>query len=1105
MRSVQVIAFALLLAASQPALAQPYVELQKSAEQKLKSGQYEQAGQDFAVALKSASDLSGVNPAVRARIAAGYARVLLVQGDLANAKLRAEQARISQPDDATRLLAVLVLAGVHRAKAEFRDAREKYDSGLAETKERGLDPLRAGFLLGRGELARLEAHFDQAYVDLTAAAGLFANDPGAAERLDVAAAIADLLLDREMDAQADAKYREIIKAAGSPGKRLHPPLARAYLGLAMIALREGRNDLVKTNVEQAAFVCGEGGLIGVTDVETRWFLADKNKRAPERARILYEQAKDLSAKHPLAARALVDEALATPGAPDSLKKLQEAEAMQRDVLGSAHPALAFTLKTIGATLRRNRNYPESAQRLTEAERIERAALGDNSLALAETLIERAALFVDEGQNADAEAKYREALRIITNRLPAADHPTRRETSLRFGLALAANGKSAEAGPLLEAWWKAQGTKLPATDPDVFPVRLALAASHLEAKQYAVAADNYSDLLKNFRDAAVKQSKFNAIELGLGNAHYLQDHFADAIPHYEAALSNQGNQPAAVEFWERFANSYLRVGQPGKAADALKQVLASRIGQKAPTAEIRLLLADSLLEAGRLDEAQPYLLEWMSNASDAARKSVLIAKILARLGAAAADQLKAEPLIRAMLAEVDRPGGVADATLSVLLAMLANVRASQGRASEAADLYERCARRELALRRTASAQQYLLRARQLREKDSGTSTKTRAQTLQSLAQTYILQRKYDAAEPLLNDAKALIEKSDPPDPLQSAATINGLGEIAQARAASANAAGDGARAQELFKVAGENFETAAKSLEKVPDAPRAVRAAVLFNQGSLAFSNGRPMNETAQYFKQCLDLAKQAVGREDPPPLEQLDGIAQFYVRDKHFDDAAELLKESLELRRATFGEASAEYGWGLQAMADFQVSRSQYDKGIENGNRALQVFERQAGSDSEEVATILSLLANAYHLSKDEPRAIQSQENALRIRRKSGQIGRDQEQMYLAELGAYHRGQRNWSKALEVSERQRQLWEPSGPADPNYLMALRNLAVALEYTNDHDRSQEIFKKLRPVLKGQKSDEIKLLEEYADALAFTGHTKDADKLRREAKNLGGTKR
>jgi serine/threonine-protein kinase len=160
----------------------------------------------------------------------------------------------------------------------------------------------------------------------------------------------------------------------------------------------------------------------------------------------------LDAPHPLLAIAHhnVAEVLYYAGRFDEARRWSE-EAQRRVIglHGEEHADVADALHTYGQLLHRQGDLAGAERVHRRVERIRRAVLGDEHVRVAKTLAARALVHLDAGQPADAEAALR-AARAVVDSASAVPHPFGHAVDGYLGMALAAQGRTGEAEPILRA-------------------------------------------------------------------------------------------------------------------------------------------------------------------------------------------------------------------------------------------------------------------------------------------------------------------------------------------------------------------------------------------------------------------------------------------------------------------------------------------------------------------------------------------------------------------------------------------------------------------------------------------------------------------------------
>jgi tetratricopeptide (TPR) repeat protein len=540
--------------------------------------------------------------------------------------------------------------------------------------------------------------------------------------------------------------------------------------------------------------------------------------------------------------------------------------------------------------------------------------------------------------------------------------------------------------------------------------------------------------------------------------------------------NLGASYAAQKLWSESLRSYRK---------ALE--LAKKDRANADIERVTLSLAEVSFDGGNASEGAKYVSEWLPlhNASGDLL-TLEEARIVDKAATALSDAKQyaaAEPALRVLLDAGDQPGSHS-VNMNRVLLQLAEVYAAENKNAEAAPLYERLGLRNRAIGRLPDAEQYLLKAKNLRDKAPGPKGEGLVAALQELGNTYVQERKFSDAQAAFDQARTILQKNDLATDPRMAISLNGLGAVQEGQSNSEEAA--------------KLYNQAYDLLKQSPDPPAGIMVSVLYHLGSQALAKNN-MADAKTYFDQCVAISeKRNYTPENPPPVDQLDMIAGAYERQGNFDQAEKLYKRNLELRTTSFGENSVEQAWGLFSLAVYYNGRKQYDQAVEYGEKALHIFEAKSGEESDEVAFVLSTLANAYGAKGDLQRAMAATARSVDIQEKLKRP-RDEITNSLSALGEYSLRSKKYQDALDAYQKLAKLWEPEMFASPNYQRAAANIAATYVYLNDVQDGNQWYDRLQKALQ-QQHDTMQLpsfARRYADALQAIGHEKDAKKIRDRA--------
>lgn len=977
-------------------------------------------------------------------------------------------------------------AEAEKGQGHYGDADADYAEAIRFA---GQDSAETGGELARlwaawSELARFQGDFAQADARIRKALEIADNPPdrNSPVRAYCLLVAGDLL--REHGELTEARQRYIdARAITQPLGPEHPVAAGASLGLGLIDLVSGKLDLADSEIRVAERASRR---TTTSDLYLRSLgargmleLAKGNLHAAEDSfRVSLETEKlNRGERHPGTAISLDHLGLlylAQQHIDEAIEQFHQAEEIQRSGDAGEHPDLAATLKDLGRAYRLKGTFPEAERALEEALRIQRAKLGKESLATASTRFERASLFAEMGRMADAESSFREALSVTP-----AEMPLHFDSVRGLALVLHREGKDGEAGQLIAEWMRLRGKNVPLADPERLPMAFASAEISLQTHQYSHAEGQ-------FRAIMAAAPLLYPAQKGLADALFGEQKWPEAERLYASSLPNLAEGPGTTRGWAKLASCYANQKLWPESTRAAQIALKLASQSDFPEGErqgIVLLVVEASCEAGSLDQTR--LNEWLTargaHSSPLAPGETRVLEKSAQVLKATGQNVMAEKVLRLLLGGSDGlAAGVSN--LNQILADFAEVSAYQNENAQAAETYERLAKRMQAVHRLSDSEKYLLEAKKLCEEDGGPDGIVTA--LQSLAEVYLLERKYAAALPLFEQVGGILKQRGLMDDPRYAASLNGLGEVVQSR--------------RDFDQAESLFNQAYNLLSRAPNPPNRILASVLFNLGNLKLSNGK-VTEAYEYFERCLQLRRDFTP-ENPPPVDEYDRIAAAYAQQNDPDldhKAEELYRSNLALRRNFFGENSTDSGWGLYSLADFYNSRRAYDKAAEDGEQALSIFEKNAGPASYETAIVLYLLADVYCSKGDDKRAIAANERSLEIIETGLARPREEVTMILNALGVLYRDGKYFDKALNTYQRLAALWKNGSPGDPNYVSAVRNIVVSYVYLKDFENGRKWYYGLQASLQKYPMRRATAAKAYADALRSNGREKDARKIENQA--------
>ena len=271
-------------------------------------------------------------------------------------------------------------------------------------------------------------------------------------------------------------------------------------------------------------------------------------------------------------------------------------------------------------------------------------------------------------------------------------------------------------------------------------------------------------------------------------------------------------------------------------------------------------------------------------------------------------------------------------------------------------------------RHAEAEPLLQRALAMREKTLGRDHFEVAQSLNNLAMLYQSAGRYAEAEPLYLRSSAIFERTVGRESPNVAASLNNLAWLYQSQ-------GRYSESEELNR-------RALAIREHVFGREHPEVAISLNNLGLLYKDQGR-YAEAEQLLRRALTIFEKAQGREHPQVAKALNNLALLYVVEGRNADAEPLLKRALAVYEASFGRDHPLVAQSLVNLAFLYRDQHRNAEAEPLLARALAILEAALGPDHPDVATALNNLGFLYRDEGRRPEAERLFARALAIREKA--------------------------------------------------------------------------------------------------------------------------
>lgn len=356
-------------------------------------------------------------------------------------------------------------------------------------------------------------------------------------------------------------------------------------------------------------------------------------------------------------------------------------------------------------------------------------------------------------------------------------------------------------------------------------------------------------------------------------------------------------------------------------------------------------------------------------------------------------------------------------------------------------------------RYADAEPLYKRALTIDEEAFGLDNPDISIRLNNLALLYYAQGRFADAEPLYKRALTIGERALGPDHPRVATSLNNLAELYRAQ-------GKYAEAEPLYKRALTIDEHALG-----PDHPDvSVR---LNNLGLLYYSQGRYADAEPLY-QRALAIDEKALGPDHPRVATNLNNLAKLYSAQGRYAEAERLLKRALAIDEEALGSDHAFVAMRLSNLASLYYSQGKYSEAEPLDKQALAIDEKALGLDHPDVATNLNNLAKDYYSQGRYTEAEPLYKRALVIDEKTLGPEHPTVAWYLNNLGLLYRAQGRFNEAEPLFKRALAIEEKAlGPNDMKVAEIAENLAADL-HNLGRDAAARVYEEQAAKIRAKKS-------------------------------------
>jgi tetratricopeptide (TPR) repeat protein len=374
-----------------------------------------------------------------------------------------------------------------------------------------------------------------------------------------------------------------------------------------------------------------------------------------------------------------------------------------------------------------------------------------------------------------------------------------------------------------------------------------------------------------------------------------------------------------------------------------------------------------------------------------------------------------------------------------------------------------------------AQPFLQDAVAIREKSIGAEDPQLMLSLNNLATLYFYQARFVDAERLFLRALQILEKVFGPDHPQIATVLNNLSVFYREEGNFRDAERLQLRALRIREASlGLNHTDVAVSLNTL--------AAIYDSQGRFA--------EAEPLFTRALKIEEDAHGPDHPSIAHVLNNFSELYRSQHKYDKADHLLRRALQIREKALAKDHPDIAITLNNLGKLCSELEKYDEAEVFLRRGLQIRKTAFGSDHPDVANSLVALAGMYRRENKLADAEPLYRQALGIYERRYGPNHSLVAATLNNLARLFHDQKDYPKAEALYQRAIAVEEAAVGSDhPDLGKGLLNLADLYREEKRYADAEPLYQRAYPILKarlGLHHSHTKLaLSRYADILFFEG--------------------
>jgi CHAT domain-containing protein/Tfp pilus assembly protein PilF len=248
-----------------------------------------------------------------------------------------------------------------------------------------------------------------------------------------------------------------------------------------------------------------------------------------------------------------------------------------------------------------------------------------------------------------------------------------------------------------------------------------------------------------------------------------------------------------------------------------------------------------------------------------------------------------------------------------------------------------------------------RALSLAERMAGRDAPYTGQVVDSWAQSYVVQGRFNDAERL---DKRLLEIDAKANSVKGGDKLN-IARILERMASAYAYAARYEEAEQLYNNVVAIYERAGGKNQQA--------IATVLNNFAVMYEQQDRYSDAGPLLKRALAIQNKAPGGAQ---AELLGNLADVYTVEGHYDEAEALLKRALSMQEQRYGANSIDVGARLMSFAQLRQSQGRYDEAQGYLLRAIAIFQKDRNPDDVYLAQPEASLAKAYLAAGDEKNAL---------------------------------------------------------------------------------------------------------------------------------------